>query len=269
MEGGSFLLDDKIQCKVSDFEIGKYPVSQALWEEVMEKNPSRFPGPSLPVEQVSWYDSVEFCNWLSERQELEPVYLIDKNIKDPLNKSEYDKIKWHVSWNLRANGFRLPTEAEWEYTARGGKYARKSEYAGSGVLKEVGWFGQFLGDEKNTHGQTEVCGLRIPNELGLYDLSGNVREWCWDWYGSYSNGSLKDPRGLESGSGRVLRGGLGSSMPGRCRVADRNATFRPIAATTAQRPSSRQDGPLRAERLGVFLNALEATLLFGFCLFTF
>ena len=75
VEGGSFLLDDKIQCKVSDFEIGKYPVSQALWEEVMGKNPSRFPGPSLPVEQVSWYDSVvEFCNRLSERQGLEPVY---------------------------------------------------------------------------------------------------------------------------------------------------------------------------------------------------
>ena len=221
VEGGSFLLDDRIKCRVSNFKLGKYLVSKHLWEEVLGENPSRYPGLNLPVEQVSWYDSVEFCNRLSERQGLEPVYLIDKNIKDPHNKSEYDKIKWHVSWNLRANGFRLPTEAEWEYAARGGKYTGKTEYTGSGVLKEVGWFGQFLGDEKNTHGQTEIYGLRIPNELGIYDMSGNVWEWCWDWRYAYPSGSLKDPRGPESGSLRVLRGGSWINNAVFCRVANR------------------------------------------------
>ena len=100
------------------------------------------------------------------------------------------------------------------------------------VLKESGGLANFWVIEKNSHRITrEICGTKIPNELGLYDLSGNVREWCWDWYGSYSNGSLKDPRGLESGSGRVLRGGAWIYGADYCRVADRGShspDFRPF-----------------------------------------
>ena len=231
VEGGSFMMGSGRrererpihEVELSSFFLSQYAVSQALWTEVMGENPSEFKGSELPVESISWNDCQDFLKKLNGRLGLEVPFT-----------------------------YRLPTEAEWEYAARGGKYANQAEYAGSGVLKEVGWFGQFLGDEKNTHGQTEVCGLRIPNELGLYDMSGNVREWCWDWYGSYSSGSLKDPQGPESGSRRVLRGGAWFYDADFCRVAFR-FYFRPISATTSARPSSRQDGPLRPERMGAFL----------------
>ena len=202
VEGGSFMMGDNSsewdsekpehEVKLKSFFLSPYAVNQALWEEVMGDNPSAFKGAELPVENISWKDCQEFLGKLNEKLRLDD-----------------------------SNAYRLPTEAEWEYAARGGKYANQAEYAGSGVLKEVGWFGHFLSDEKNTHGHTEAQGLRIPNELGLYDMSGNVREWCWDWYGSYSSGSLKDPQGPQSGAYRVLRGGSWFSFADYCRVAFR------------------------------------------------
>ena len=180
---------------VSSFYMGKYEVTQKEYREVMGTNPSNFKGDNLPVEQVSWYDAVEYCNKRSQREGLTPAYTIDKSRKDPNNTSTYDTVKWVVTWNKNANGYRLPTEAEWEYAAKGGNGSPGNyTYAGSNNADEVAWY---IGSK------TQNVGTKKPNGLGLYDMSGNVWEWCWDWYGSYSSAAQTDPAGASSGSHRV------------------------------------------------------------------
>nr|ABI96992.1 putative transcriptional regulator protein [Paenibacillus sp. DG-22] len=195
---------------LSNFYIGKYEVTQKEWMEVMGSNPSAFKGDNLPVEMVSWYDAVEYCNKRSIKEGLKPYYNINKNKIDPNNKSDYDNIKWTVTINEGANGYRLPTEAEWEYAASGGQKSKSYAYSGSNNADEVAWYWRNAGDKylsgdwnwpiiENNHNQTKPVGTKKPNELGLYDMSGNVREWCWNWYGD----------GLDntSGSYRVVKGG--------------------------------------------------------------
>ncbi|CAM4254496.1 SUMF1/EgtB/PvdO family nonheme iron enzyme [Paenibacillus sp. FSL R5-0527] len=196
---------------LSDFYIGKYEVTQKEWVEVMGSNPSQFIGDNMPVEMVSWYDAVEYCNKRSIKEGLEPYYNIDKNKKDPNNQSDYDNIKWTVTINAGANGYRLPTEAEWEYAAGGGQMSKSYTYSGSNNADEAAWNWRNAGDQylsgdwnwpiiENNNSKTKAVGGKKPNELGLYDMSGNVREWCWDWYGDdldYSSG----------GSYRVVKGG--------------------------------------------------------------
>ncbi|MCB0848036.1 MAG: SUMF1/EgtB/PvdO family nonheme iron enzyme, partial [Bacteroidetes bacterium] len=140
----------------------------------------------------------------------EKVYVMDKTKADPGNKSIIDDQKWLVIQNIKANGYRLPTEAEWEYSARGGRYGQGFEYAGSENLEQVGWF------RDNCQSQTHPVGLLLPNEFGLYDMSGNVWEWCWNWYGEYSI------YGAESGQSRVVRGGSWFNGASICRVAARS-----------------------------------------------
>jgi sulfatase modifying factor 1 len=203
---------------ISDFYIGKYEVTQKEWVEVMGSNPSQFKGDNLPVESVSWYDCVEYCNKKSIKEGLAPVYNIDKNKKDPNNKNDKDDIKWTVTINEGGNGYRLPLEMEWEYAAGGGQKSKSYTYSGSDNVDEVAWYWQNSGDKalqgfwilKNieaNHDKTKPVGGKAPNELGLYDMSGNVREWCWDWYGDLV---IND-----SGSERVWRGGgwLGVEQP--------------------------------------------------------
>ncbi len=169
---------------LSTFQIGKYEVPQKLWVAVMGSNPSYRQGDDLPVEKVSWNDVQEFLRKLNQ---------------------------------MTGRNYRLPTEAEWEYAARGGNKSQGYKYSGSNNIDDVAWH------TSNSHanGTTKV-GSFAPNELGIYDMSGNVWEWCQDWYGGYSEGNQSNPTGPASGSRRVYRGGGWKTLARHCRVSDRN-----------------------------------------------
>ncbi len=189
---------------LSDFYIGKYEVTQKEWQEVMGNTPSNFKGDNLPVEKVSWYDAVEFCNKQSDKEGITRCY------------SGSGK---NITCNFNANGYRLPTEAEWEYAARGGNNARYYKYSGSNTVGNVAWC------EENSGKKTHPVGGKKANEIGIYDMSGNVWEWCWDWYSGYNSGSQTNTKGPSSGSLRVLRGGSWFRHDGYCRVAGRNRSI--------------------------------------------
>ena len=167
----------------NDYYIGKTEVTQALWMAVMGNNPSYFIGDNLPVESVSWNDCQKFISKLN---------------------------------SLTGQNFRLPTEAEWEFAARGGNNSNHYQYSGSNELGDVAWY---VGNSGDT---THVVATKQPNELGIYDMSGNVWEWCSDWFGNYSSSSLTNPTGPNSGSYRVLRGGGWSSLARNCRSSYRH-----------------------------------------------
>ena len=186
------------QVTIKSFYIGKYEVTQKEFREVMGTNPSNFKGDNLPVENVSWYDAIEYCNRRSELERLTPVYMIDKTRSDPNNKHSYDNVRWMVTWNRNANGYRLPTEAEWEYACR----------AGTTTAYNIGnSLSTNLANYNNTLNKTTNVGSYVPNPWGLHDIHGNVWEWCWDWFGNYSGRALIDPMGVSSGYSRVMRGG--------------------------------------------------------------
>jgi len=178
--------------------ISTHEVTQREYQLVMGENPSKFKGDDLPVENVSWYDAVAYCNKRSLMEGLTPVYQISETT---------------VTWNKNAAGYRLPTEVEWEYAARGGSRSKNYEYAGSNNPHEVAWY------YNNSMGTTHPVGTKAPNELGLYDMSGNVWEWCWD---GWADTIQVDPPGHSSGSNRVRRGGGWDDFTGRLRLAERN-----------------------------------------------
>ena len=196
VEGGTFTMGATAEQKkttksekpthsvtLSSFYIGKYEVTQSLWKAVMGSNPSHFEGDNLPVENVSWNDCQTFLRKLNA---------------------------------MTGQNFRLPTEAEWEFSARGGNLSRGYQYSGSKKIDDVAWY------RNNSGSKTHNVGTKAPNELGIYDMSGNVWEWCQDWYGDYHGYSQTNPTGPSCGANRVYRGGSWGSGAWLCRVAFRD-----------------------------------------------
>ena len=190
MMGATSEMKDPYNCEkpvhqvtlTNDYYMGKYEVTQALWQAVMGSNPSYFKGDNLPVEKVSWNDCQEFISKLN---------------------------------SLTGRKFRLATEAEWEYAARGGKKSRGYQYSGSRKISDVVWY------DGNSANETHPVGTKQANELGIYDMTGNVWEWCQDRYGSYSSSSQTNPTGADSGSCRVKRGGGYAESACECRSSYR------------------------------------------------
>jgi formylglycine-generating enzyme required for sulfatase activity len=177
------------QVAISDFYLAQFPVSQGLWQVLMGRNPAYFPGLDRPHETVFWDDAQECI---------------------------------HKLRGITKQSFRLPTEAEWEYAARGGKFNLGCNYVGSKRLKEVAWYDQ------NSHEETKPLGRKFPNELGLYDMSGNVWEWCADdWHSNYEAAPVDGSAWIDAkgGSYRVNRGGGWFSNPRDCRSADRSYSY--------------------------------------------
>ena len=170
------------QVSLSSYYIGETPVTQALWKSVMGGNPSHFKGDSLPVENVSWSDCQSFIQKLNKKT---------------------------------GKSFRLPTEAEWEFAARGGNKSRHTQYSGSDKIDEVAWY------DVNSYSKTRPVQMKKGNELGIHDMSGNVWEWCEDWYGKYNSGAQTNPTGPMSGTSRVVRGCGWRSLARFCRLSYR------------------------------------------------
>lgn len=212
VEGGNFKMGENSlfpderpihEVELSGFYMSKTEITQTDWMVVMGHNPSYFQGKNLPVENMTWYDAINFANRLSTLEGLEPVYTFKNG---------------QVIWDKTKNGYRLPTEAEWEYAARGGKQSKGYKYSGSNDIDEVAHHSRNSGKTTN-----KPVAAKKPNELGLYDMTGNVYEWTWDWRGSYSKEKQVNPLGGTEGNRKRVRGGSAFCSPYFSRIAWRNS----------------------------------------------
>lgn len=247
IKGGTFTMgdvmgdnefDDELplhEVSLDSFRMGRFAVTFEEYDAFCEATEREKPNDRgwgrgrMPVINVSWYDAIEYCNWLSEIWGMGKAYVIDKQKFDSNNTNKYDKHKWLVTFNPHASGFRLPTEAQWEYGARqGGKKVRFGNGKDYADPKEINFnvsdytkrnqYSNVGGYRKKT---VLVGSLNSPNALGLHDMSGNVWEWCWDWFGEYSSNAQINPVGPHRGSHRVSRGGGWINNLRNCRVSNR------------------------------------------------
>ena len=204
VKGGTFQMGEEEgvhQVTLSDFMIAKHQLTFEEFDAFCKETGRGLPKDEgwgrgeRPAIYVNWFDALDYCNWRSQQEGFREVYQINQQQVNP---------------NWQANGYRLPTEAEWEFAARGGQQSQDFKYAGSNNLDEVAWY------RDNSGGKTQPVGHKKANELGIHDLIGNDWEWCWDWRATFPSSAINDPKGPESGSVRVLRG----STEG-CRVVSR------------------------------------------------
>lgn len=197
--------------RISGFYMARYEVTQAEYHELTGTNPSNFKGDMLPVENVTWYDAVRFCNAKSIKEGLAPAYAINGE---------------NVAWDKKADGYRLPTEAEWEYAARAGTTTPFST-GGNITTNQADYYGTYPYN-KAPSGEYRSATVKVdsfgPNPWGLYNVHGNVWEWCWDWYGEYDGAAQTDPSGPPDGTYRVSRGGGWNDFGRNLRSAYRAAS---------------------------------------------
>lgn len=225
VEGGTFMMgsrdDNKIaendeqkqhEVTVNTFEINKLEVSVWEWKDYCKKTKKALPvkqawgwNDNYPITNVTWNDAINYCNWLSKQDGLKPAYKI---------------VGPNVVCDFSANGYRLPTEAEWEFAAKGGNKSKNSLVSGSTVTEDVAWY------VKNSGRRPHAVGTKLPNELGIHDMSGNVWEWCWDWYNQeyYKIEDGKNPKGPIRGEKKSVRGGSWDSQENYLRTANRIST---------------------------------------------